>query len=116
MNKKYDVVVWGASGFTGRLDCEYIFKEYTTKGSDLKWAMAGRDLVKLKQIREKFADNTIPILVADSDDSASLNDLAKRGKLNGLDNLKFLDKRLNKRNYTLFFHQQSKLGREPLHH
>ena len=30
MNKKYDVVVWGASGFTGRLVCEYIFKEYTT--------------------------------------------------------------------------------------
>ena len=81
MNKKYDVVVWGASGFTGRLVCEYIFKEYTTKGSDLKWAMAGRDHIKLKQIREKFADNTIPILIADSDDTASLNDLTKNTKV-----------------------------------
>ena len=81
MKKKYDVVVWGASGFTGRLVCEYIFQEYTQKGSDLKWAMAGRDLEKLKQIREKFADNTIPILVADSDDTASLNDLTKNTKV-----------------------------------
>ena len=36
MNKKYDVVIWGASGFTGRLVCEYIYQNYTKKGSDLK--------------------------------------------------------------------------------
>jgi len=38
MSKKYDVVVWGASGFTGRLVCDYIYQNYTKKGSDLKWA------------------------------------------------------------------------------
>ena len=59
MDNKYDVVVWGASGFTGRLVCEYIYQNYTKKGSDLKWAMAGRDLIKLKQIRGKFANNTM---------------------------------------------------------
>ena len=81
MNKKYDVIVWGASGFTGRLVCEYIYQSYTKKGNDLKWAMAGRDLIKLKQIRGKFANNTIPILIADSDDINSLNELTKNTKV-----------------------------------
>ena len=81
MDNKYDVVVWGASGFTGRLVCEYIYQNYTKKGSDLKWAMAGRDLIKLKQIRGKFANNTIPILIADSDDINSLNELTKNTKV-----------------------------------
>ncbi|MDA9357197.1 saccharopine dehydrogenase NADP-binding domain-containing protein [Flavobacteriaceae bacterium] len=81
MNKKYDIVVWGASGFTGRLVCEYIFKNYTTKGSDLRWAMGGRNKVKLKKIREKIADNTIPILIADSNNMVSLNELTKSTKV-----------------------------------
>jgi short subunit dehydrogenase-like uncharacterized protein len=45
--KEFDVIVWGASGFTGKLVCEYIFKKFRTN-NELKWAMAGRDLSKLE--------------------------------------------------------------------
>ena len=73
MDKKYDIVVWGASGFTGRLVCEYLFKNYTKKNSTLKWAIAGRNINKLKGIRKDFINDTIPIIIANSNDIDSLN-------------------------------------------
>ena len=81
MDKKYDIVVWGASGFTGRLVCEYLFKNYTLKGRDLKWAIAGRNINKLERIRKDFINDTIPIIVADSNDIDSLNKLTKSTKV-----------------------------------
>ena len=41
----YDVVVYGASGFTGRLAVEYLADRYANKG--LKWAIAGRSRERL---------------------------------------------------------------------
>jgi short subunit dehydrogenase-like uncharacterized protein len=41
-NKEFDVIVWGASGFTGRLVVAYLFQNYGVN-DDLKWAMAGRN-------------------------------------------------------------------------
>ena len=38
-SREFDVIVWGASGFTGRLVAEYLFKQYGTS-RNLKWAMA----------------------------------------------------------------------------
>ena len=81
MNKTYDIVVWGASGFTGRLVCEYLFKNYTLKSRDLKWAIAGRNFVKLKEIRRKNANDTVPIIIANSNDMDSLNELTKSTKV-----------------------------------
>jgi short subunit dehydrogenase-like uncharacterized protein len=81
MSKTYDIVVWGASGFTGRLVCEYLFKNYTLKSRDLKWAIAGRNFVKLEEIRRKNANDTIPIIIANSNDMDSLNELTKSTKV-----------------------------------
>jgi short subunit dehydrogenase-like uncharacterized protein len=81
MSKTYDIVVWGASGFTGRLVCEYLFKNYTLKSRDLKWAIAGRNFVKLKEIRRKNANDTVPIIIANSNDMDSLNELTKSTKV-----------------------------------
>ena len=47
-NRDFDIIVWGASGFTGRLVAEYLFQKYNSK--DLKWAIAGRDKSKLTSI------------------------------------------------------------------
>jgi short subunit dehydrogenase-like uncharacterized protein len=54
-SREFDVIIWGASGFTGRLVAEYLFKKYGLNG-DLKWAMAGRNLDKLKLIRSEVAN------------------------------------------------------------
>ena len=50
--KPYDIVVFGASGYTGRLVAEYLAQEYPN--DDLSWAMAGRSLEKLGAVRDRF--------------------------------------------------------------
>ena len=78
-NREYDIIIWGASGFTGRLVAEYLYKNYNAK--DLNWAIAGRDELKLSSIREKFLDNTIPIVLGDSFDEKSLNEMTRTAKV-----------------------------------
>ena len=82
MNKscEFGIIIWGASGFTGRLVAGYIFSKYGTNG-DLKWAMAGRNLAKLELVRSKVADKTVPIVVADSNDDEGLKEMVKRAKV-----------------------------------
>lgn len=75
--KEYDVVVWGASGFTGRLVAGYLLKQYGT-GNELRWAMAGRNRMKLEQIRKELDNETIPIEIADSNDRESLEKLVSK--------------------------------------
>ena len=79
MNKEFDIIIWGASGFTGRLVAEYLFKKYNS--DSLKWAIAGRDESKLISIRKKFLDNSIPIIIAVSFDEKSLSDMTKRSSV-----------------------------------
>lgn len=72
--RTYDVVVFGATGFTGRLVAEYLAAEY---GSDVRWAMAGRSADKLAAVRDEIgAPADTPLIVADSADPASLKAMA----------------------------------------
>ncbi len=77
--REFDIIIWGASGFTGRLVAEYLFKKYNTK--DLNWAIAGRNNTKLMYVRDSYLDNSIPILIADSFDEISLNKITMRTKV-----------------------------------
>ena len=79
-NKEFDVIIWGASGFTGRLMVAHLFKNYGVNG-DLIWAMAGRNKKKLKQVRSEIADNSVPIIIADSNDEVSLKEMIIRTKV-----------------------------------
>lgn len=82
MNKsrEFDIIIWGASGFTGRLVAEYLFKQYGTSGN-LKWAMAGRNQEKLETVRASIADTSVPIVVTDSSDEASIKQMVLRTKV-----------------------------------
>jgi len=82
MNKsrEFDIIIWGASGFTGRLVVEYLFKQYGTSGN-LKWAMAGRNQEKLENVRASIADISVPIVVSDSSDEASIKQMVLRTKV-----------------------------------
>ena len=72
--RTYDVVVFGATGCTGRLVAEYLAAEY---GSDVRWAMAGRSADKLAAVRDEIgAPADTPLIVADSADPASLKAMA----------------------------------------
>ena len=81
-NREFDVIVWGATGFTGKLVAEYLLRQYGA-GADLSWAIAGRNETKLEALRHELGDAaaSVPILTADSADRASLQQLATRTRV-----------------------------------
>jgi short subunit dehydrogenase-like uncharacterized protein len=71
-SSKFDIVVYGATGFTGQLVAEYLAAHYSGEGAP-KWAMAGRSLAKLTSVRDAIgAPAGTPLIVADASDPASL--------------------------------------------
>ncbi|MGD9980281.1 MAG: trans-acting enoyl reductase family protein [Hyphomonadaceae bacterium] len=79
--QEFDVIVYGASGFTGKLVAEHLLKRYGTDG-DVRWAMAGRDEEKLKAVRSELgAPASLPIVVANGADSGALDALAHRARV-----------------------------------
>lgn len=78
---EFDIIVYGASGYTGRLVAEYLAQEYADDAG-LRWAMAGRNQAKLAEVRDQIgAPADTPLLVADTDDPASLDALVKRTRV-----------------------------------
>jgi short subunit dehydrogenase-like uncharacterized protein len=79
-NAEFDVVVYGATGYTGRLVAEYLASRYGV-GREIKWAMAGRSAEKLSAVREEIgAPAETPLIVADAADPASLDAMVDRAK------------------------------------
>ena len=83
MNKEFDIVVHGASGFTGRLVIEYLMARYPLGGeSKLRWAMGGRSAEKLATVRDEIgAAKDTPLVVTDGADMSSLQALTNRTRL-----------------------------------
>jgi short subunit dehydrogenase-like uncharacterized protein len=86
MNRAFDVIVFGATGFTGRLVAEYLLQNYGEQGpfahEKLRWAMAGRSLPKLAQVRDLIkAPASLPLLQADAQDAAGLLALARQAQV-----------------------------------
>ena len=79
-SREFDIIVWGASGFTGRLVALYLFDKYGANG-DLKWAMGGRNLKKLEKVRDEIANKNVPLVIADSNDKVSLFNMVNRTKV-----------------------------------
>ena len=80
MSSKFDIVIYGATGFTGQLVAEYLAQHY--RGDrNLKWAMAGRSLEKLAAVRDGIgAPADTPLIAADSSDPASLKAMIDQTK------------------------------------
>ena len=80
--REFDIIVWGATGFTGALVAKYLLRQYGIDG-DLRWAIAGRSQEKLDSLRSELGLNkdALETIVADSFDSSALNDLAQRTRV-----------------------------------
>ena len=76
MEKKYEIIVYGATGFTGQICCKYLRDNY----NDLVWAIAGRNGDKLDQIKSDFSLNC-DVVVADGGDIDSLRALTSKTKV-----------------------------------
>src|SRR5579871_1995040 len=75
--REFEVICYGASGYTGRLVAEHLAKTYP--GGAARWAMAGRSAEKLAGVRDEIgAPADTPIVVADAADPASLEAMARR--------------------------------------
>jgi short subunit dehydrogenase-like uncharacterized protein len=78
--KNYDFVVYGATGFTGKLVVEYLVHKYSNN-SQIKWALAGRNLEKLESVAaSKNVPNGTGLLVVDSNDIASIEEMVSKTK------------------------------------
>lgn len=81
--REFEVVLWGASGFTGRLTAEYLLSEYGVS-EGLRWAIGGRNRKKIEAVRAELSRQTgrdasaLPIVIGDSDDGAFLTELTTR--------------------------------------
>ncbi len=75
--REFDVIVYGATGFTGRLVAEYLVGQ-GTKG----WAMAGRSADKLAEVRDLIgAPASTPLVEADAANPRSLRDMVARARV-----------------------------------
>lgn len=81
MNKEYDIVVFGATSFVGKILCNYLVNEYTEP--NLTWAMAARSETKLKELKASLGENAaaIPLIIADSSDEQALQSMVEKTEL-----------------------------------
>lgn len=78
--KELDIVVYGATGFTGRLVAEHMAQQFGSR--NIRWAMAGRDAKKLESVRSELGTaEDVAIIVADTNDRAALTAMAERTKI-----------------------------------
>ena len=76
--KKYDFIVFGATGFTGKLVVEYLVERYLGN-PEIKWALAGRNLKKLKSVaKSKNVPDEICLFTADSNDKTSVENIVSK--------------------------------------
>lgn len=80
--REFDIIIQGATGFTGTLVAEYLLRQYGV-GNDLRWALAGRSEEKLRRVRDGLGAGAsgLELIVADSFDKDALQTLAKRTRV-----------------------------------
>ena len=84
-NTKFDVVVYGATGFTGKFCSKYLTEKYGMKG-EFKWAIAGRSLERLKILKSELTEiknemKDLEIIIVDSSDQDSIEEMCKKTKV-----------------------------------
>jgi short subunit dehydrogenase-like uncharacterized protein len=80
MPRSFDVLLWGATGFTGQLVAEYLARHHGV-GRELRWALGGRSREKLEKVRTALEAvdpraRELPLVLGDGADRASLDRLA----------------------------------------
>jgi short subunit dehydrogenase-like uncharacterized protein len=75
VNRPYDIVLFGATGFTGALTAEYLAAHATGT-----WALAGRDPARLTALRDRLGRD-LPLLRADVGDASSLREIAESARV-----------------------------------
>ncbi|MXO75251.1 saccharopine dehydrogenase [Altererythrobacter aerius] len=81
-DREFDIVVYGATGYTGRLVAEHFVREYQGKPGAPKWAIAGRSSARLAEVRSLIgAPADTPLVIADADDPGTLDAMCRRTRV-----------------------------------
>jgi len=80
-SREFDIVLWGATGFTGRLVADYLVRNHLGGDTGLRLALAGRNKEKLEGIAKEVGAPQLPILIGDSFDAESLNAIASKAEV-----------------------------------
>jgi len=82
-DREHDIVLFGATGFTGGLTAEYLAEHAGEGGTQTKWALAGRNRSKLEAVRSRLGSDhaELPLLEADVNNEASLRSVAESTKV-----------------------------------
>jgi short subunit dehydrogenase-like uncharacterized protein len=79
MSRDFDILIYGATGFTGKLVAEYMLEQY---GTNLNWGMAGRSKSKLEEVRDAIgAPTDTPLVVCDSSNDDEVATMVARTKV-----------------------------------
>lgn len=78
--RQFGITVYGATGYTGRLICEYLNKQYGVNG-EVQWAMAGRNKSKLEAVAKELGIEGCPIVLCDANDASSLASMVKNTRV-----------------------------------
>ena len=83
MDKEFDVLLWGATGFTGRLTAQHLADRYGVDGEQLRWTIGGRNRDKLEAVRGALnaADGQLTPVIADANDLTAMRDAASRARV-----------------------------------
>ena len=81
--REFDIVVFGATSFVGRILCRYLLDTYGNDGSRLRWAIAARSAARLAELKHELAGaaDGLPVIVADAADENAMRSLAVRAKV-----------------------------------
>lgn len=81
INKEFDIVIFGATSFVGKILCHYLVNDYTEP--NLTWAMAARSETKLKELKALLGEraDAIPLIIADSADELGLQIMCEKTEL-----------------------------------
>lgn len=80
-DRSFDLVVYGATGFTGRLVAEHMLATYGVDGP-VRWAIAGRSAAKLDEVRKAIgAPDSLGMITANASDPASLSAMCLQTKV-----------------------------------
>ncbi len=83
-NRPYAVVLYGATSFVGQITAKYL-SQFLADSNDIEWAIAGRDEEKLKKLQSEISDSgsakKVDIIIANSNDEASLDEMTKQAKV-----------------------------------
>lgn len=76
--RKYELVCYGVTGFTGQLVAQYLHSVDAIRG---KWALAGRNKDKIASRMKEVNVEGVDIIIADSNDESSLDDMCKQARV-----------------------------------